>query len=667
MSVVPWQIPRASLAWLLLAQAALLLPQVEHLPYWISGVFVFTAFWRVMVFQGRWSLPHAAIKGLMALACIVGIYTSYRTFVGLEPTVGLVIAGFYLKLLEMSTRRDAYVIIFLGFFIALTQFLFSQYILITLYMLLPLVLLLAALVALHQSDLLVSQTISIKKAGMIFLHALPIMLLLFIVFPRIGPMWGVPSPQHQAKTGMTDELSPGDVSALAQDSRLALRVLFDGGMPSLSQMYWRGTVMSAFDGRRWRVVGQQARLLTPSERSQIAQRVSGHLRYNVIQEPTRRPFVFGLAVASVPDSRFLMTSDYQLRSINDLTDRAQYTVESNLTLPRDALLLQEQRDLNMQLPAQGNQRTRVFARDLRAAVASDADFVDAVLQFYRREPFVYTLKPPPLGADTIDQFLFKTRRGFCEHYASSFTFIMRAAGVPARIVAGYQGGEVNPLTGAVLVHQFDAHAWSEVWLTGRGWVRVDPTAAVAPARIERGLEDALAAEGSFLSDSPLSALRFRHVAWLNGLRLQLDALNYEWARWVLGYRGETQMDVLRTVLGKVDILRMMMLVLGVGAAVIGVIAAGFFFAGYQRPDPARRAYDRLCTRLNKIGYGRQPAEGPIDYARRLSREKPAWKTYIQAVTRAYVAVEYENVSRARYRAELTVLRRECARFVDQIR
>ena len=285
-----------------------------------------------------------------------------------------------------------------------------------------------------------------------------------------------------------------------------------------------------------------------------------------------------------------------------------------------------------------------LAMELRRGVDSDEEYVDRVLQRFNVEPYTYTLQPGRLsGRDTIDQFLFESLRGFCEHYASAFVFMMRAAGVPARVVAGYQGGEINPVNKTVIVHQFDAHAWAEVWFEGQGWVRVDPTAAVSPDRIELGLEEAMAAEGSFLSAAPLSILRYRNIPLLNLLRLRYDALTYRWQSWVVGFDRDQQFDLLHDLFGEISSRLFATLLLGRWVLVLLPVGISLLLRRKTNPiSPLDKYYQRFCARMANIGIAREPGETPCQFAERISGILPGHSDEVWEVTALYNQLAYAD-------------------------
>lgn len=636
------QIPRNSLAWMLLSLFTLVAPHALRLPLWVLVVYVIAAVWRIMVYRGGWSFPGRAVKFLLILSACGGVALSYGSLVGLEPTVALLLTAFALKLLELKERKDAYVLIFLGYFVCMTEFLFSQDLLVTLYSFLNVLLLTTALVALHQPGEHQFNRGTIRTAGVMLLQALPLMVVLFFLFPRFGPLWSVPIKSHSAKTGMSDFMKPGDVARLSQSGEVAFRVKFDDQIPEQSQLYWRGLVFSRFEGGTWSALSPYT-IPSGERRPADVDTVGDVMGYSVIMEPTQQNWLYGLRFARSTTPGVMLSPDYRLYRPGILEVETMYRVRTWQETPLDVELTRWRREVETKLPAQGNPRTRELALAMRGRADSDAQFVNNVVNRFTREDYVYTLKPGVLeGPDRIDAFLFDTLRGFCEHYASAFVFMMRAAGVPARVVAGYQGGEVNPVNGTVIVHQFDAHAWAEVWLAGQGWVRVDPTAAVAPSRIEWGLEQAMQTEGSFLSETPLSPLRYRNINLLNQLRLRYDALTYRWQSWVVGFNGEQQFDLLQQYLGKLDARKLAAVLLGSWALVLIPVAVMLMRRRQVKAiSPLDRAYLKFCDRMARAGVGRYPGESPAQFARRAADRRPALAEQL-----AYIAQLYEELAYA---------------------
>ena len=661
-----WQIPRNGFAWLLLAQLAVIAPHTLRLPLWVLFVFLIAGFWRFMVFQGRWSMPRASAKTLMAITCMAGIYFSYRSFLGLEPTVAMLITGFSLKLVEAKQRRDFYLLAFLAYFVVLAAFLFEQGLLLTVYLIFASMVVTSALVALHDHDQDRFEWHSFKKSGLLFAQSLPLMIVLFAVFPRFAPLWQVPMPGHQAATGVSDRMSPGDIGELVKDTRLAFRANFDGPPPDVNALYWRGLVMTVFDGREWRPGFNAARKRDKRREAILAS--GDEITYRIIQEPSFNPWVFSLAHASTENTDIVETQDFRLQRTLDVSERISYVVKSDLGAILEPELSERRRDYETRIPFGFNPRVREWV-DQKKTSLSPEQFVELVLAEFKNKPFIYTLSPVTLGRHSIDEFFFDTQEGFCGHYASSFVFLMRAAGIPARIVTGYLGGEVNPITQSVLVHQFTAHAWAEVWLSKKGWVRVDPTSAVSPERVEQGIEQAVGSD-EFLAGAPFSPIRYRHLVWINKIRMQLDALNYFWVSSVINFKGEKQQDFLTHLLGKINPLRIALLLIGVGGVVViwvmFDVIVQFFHSGYR---PEERYYLRACKRLSRLGLERHSGEGAIDFARRVDASQQVSSDLRQlflSVTRYYVELRYQPVDSTEAKQLKRLLRQDSRKFSQRL-
>lgn len=637
------QISRNALVWLIICLFAVVAPHAARLPVWVLGVYLLAVVWRLQVHRGRWSFPGNSLKIALTVSSFAGIYLSYGSLVGLEPTVALLLTAFAFKFIELSQRKDAYVLIFLGYFVCLTEFLFSQDLLITLYSLLCVTLLTTALIALHQPGQHEFNGRTIRQAGLMLLQALPLMVVLFFLFPRIGPLWTIPVNKQAAKTGMSDFMKPGDVASLSQSSDVAFRVKFDGDIPPNPELYWRGLVFSKLEQGTWSALGyyevpvqeQRAADYAPAEEP---------FSYSIIMEPTRQNWLYGLHYARSRTPGVMHSPDFRLFTPSPLEVEYMYHASSWKDTVVEPELSEWRRRTETRLPPEGDSRTRQLARELRDSVDSDAAFVDAVLDWFNREPYVYTLRPGRLASrDSIDQFMFQTRRGFCEHYASAFVFMMRAAGVPARVVAGYQGGEINPVNKTVIVHQFDAHAWAEVWLQGEGWVRADPTAAVAPQRIEMGLEQAVVSEGSFLAAEPLSPMRYRSIPLLNQLRLRYDALTYRWQSWVVGFDSNRQLELLRGFFGEITIRSFVTVFIGSWALVLIPVAISLFLKRDTFPiSPADRHYRLFCDKVAQLGLRREPGEAPGAFAMRAASALPESSEQLWQITRLYDELAYAD-------------------------
>jgi protein-glutamine gamma-glutamyltransferase len=655
-----FQIPRNSLVWLLAAQIAVIAPHAPRLPIWVTLICVGCCLWRVMVYQGRWSYPGRWTKVVFVVAGLIGIGVGYKGRVyGLEPAVALLVVAFVLKLLEMQHKRDAYIVILLGYFVAITEFLFFQSIPYALYTLFAVVLITAALIGLNQTQSHRRPLKTFKLATTLLVQSIPMMLVLFVLFPRISPLWTVPLESQAAKSGVTDRMSPGDIASLSLSPELAFKASFSGAIPGPGQLYWRGLVLENYDGKTWTRRANLTDSIWRNKQSKPVwakdiERLGSTQSYSIILEPTRQNWLFSLATADLPaNADIAMLDDYTLAYVHrrGVTAKFKYAVTSDLEYRLETELNDEVRRRNTSLPRDSNPRTRALVNAIWALASNDADYVNRVLIYFADEKFAYTLQPPKLGDDDIDEFLFDSQRGFCEHYAGSFVFMMRAAGVPARVVLGYQGGEYNALANYIAVHQFDAHSWAEVWYEGRGWVRVDPTQMVSPERIQRGLESAVADEDTFLANSPLSWLKYRQLLWLQELRQQLGAIGHYWDNWVVGYNARSQLVFLSKYLEKVDASRLGMLMLTVFFGLLGIVALFVLRTRNKRVlTGVDQQYLRFCQLLSKQGLVRYHGEGPRDYSRRISRERPDLALVIQRVTQEFIRLNYEvgspNVSPA---------------------
>jgi len=661
-----WQIHRNALVWLLTAFTAVILVHADHLPVWGFIAALLAIVWQIQRYRGAWAAPGRIVKYGLLVLCLAGLILEYGKPVGLEPMVALLISAFSLKLLEMEHRRDALLVVFLAFFVVALQALFDQSMGNSLYIMGCLLLVIAALVGLHQGvaeggEGDVQPLRPLKASAIILLQAIPLMLLFFLIMPRLGSFWSVPIQSHSAKTGMSDEMSPGNFSRLGRSADVAFRVSFEGNIPKQHQLYWRGLILSDFDGRTWSRTSpfryDDTNLLQWFGQKQQAwdsliNRNGQSTDYSVILEPTHQPWLYSLPTPLPKSSDAALTRDFRLLSSQPITSKTQYQVSSWLDYqiaPKG--LSNIHRSIALQLPQGYNPESLALAQSWRKSIRDDFQIVQQALSLYNKE-FTYTLSPPLLGTHSVDEFLFETKKGFCEHFSSSFTFLMRAAGIPARVVAGYQGGERHP-DNYLVVRQYDAHAWAEVWIAGRGWLRVDPTAAVAPERIEFDLESALSDGEGYLEDSPMSLVQFRHINWLNKIRLRLDSLNYQWAKWVLGY-DKIQENLLAKWLGEYSPLRIALFLLIVGGGFLGVIAfwhlRTLFSSEYDELD---RIFLRLCKKLEKAGIPRNPGEGPRNYANRVAEQRPDLAREVKAINSVYEHMRYGGESQDR----LKVLKR----------
>ncbi len=644
-------IPRISLMWLLIAQALVIIPHLLHVPVWMIGLWLICAVWRVQVFRMRLSFPNSWVKAALMIGSGFAVYFSRGSLVGLDAAVTLLITAFILKLLEVRTRRDALVLVFLGFFSVVTSYLFDDSLLAALYSILPVIALLSALVGLQQSSFNTQPLAPLKLASRLFAQAIPLMLLLFVLFPRLEPLWSLPQPKDKGTTGLSSSMTPGDLAELGQSSALAFRARFEGAIPAQAQLYWRALTLPNFDGRSWSI-SERFEAREPAWQAQ-----GDSISYSIIMQPSTQPWLFSLDVGSSEQADIRLMSDFRLQRSTPVNRAYQYRATSWPQALRQPQLSQAQQQEFLQLPRTGNQQTRDWAQTLREQYNDDDALVAGLLRHFNQQPYHYTLKPPLLGSDSIDEFLFSSLRGFCAHYAGAMVFTLRAAGIPSRVVAGYQGGETNQAGQFVQVRQFDAHAWVEYWQRGQGWRSVDPTFQVAPERIERGLQEALADEADLFQGDFMSPLRYRHIGWINQLRMSWENLNHSWQTKILGYQRDSQQAWLKQLFGKVDWQTLGLLLVASAALIIALIVLWMFKPWQRQTDPVQRLLNSFQRVLRRRGFTREKGEGLRSFYQRIqlslsAQQQQAMQVFIEA---------YEQQQYAEQGVNLAVLRSALAR------
>ncbi len=637
-----YPIPRNSLVWLLASVGLCILPQLERLPVWMWGVTALCLYWRVQVFRQRWSYPRAPVKLGFILLGVMGVFWHYQTLFGPDAGVALLVLAYLFKLLELVKKRDAYLIVILSYFVLATNYLFDRGLLSTIYSLGVVIVVTAALVGLNQTQAHTQFRQTLKKSSTMLLQSVPLMVVLFVLVPRIDPLWNLNLGSEQAKTGLSEEMSPGDISKLSRSAELAFRVEFEGDIPSRDRLYWRGVVFSRFDGRTWYVdTTSKYNDDLVFDKSQVILK-GKTFRYKVILDATFNDWLYvmpygvvDLALAEVkPDMTWILEGGVDTDTIYHVTSYPDFEWSM------DHLKLEDQ-EKYLQLPARTNPQTREFALKLLARANGDAEkFIKSILEWINVEEFQYTLTPPKLYGATIDQFLFQTRQGFCAHYAGAMVFLLRSVGIPARMIGGYQGGQMHPSGEYMLVHQYDAHAWVEAWIPGHGWRRYDPTAAIAPSRIIDGPQNATT-DSSFLAASPLSPNRLRNVQWVSRLRNYWDYTDYLWTKWVVGYNQDVQYQFLTRLLGSVTTETMGYLL----AACAGLFILIFLLILYLerkkiKIDPLDRLYLEMCKRLEARGIVRRVGEGVEAFSQRVAREKPQYAESVASISKLYQRVKY---------------------------
>lgn len=626
---------------------------------WMLAILALCLAWQALLNIKKINVTHAnalnsqtkispSLLTLFALAGCIAIGATASSLGVLVSMVHLLTFAYVLKTFEIKQRKDFYQVSLLGIFLIASALIFQQNLLFALLM--ALVLTLNLMVLLQVFSPKTSLLSSAKTVVSLLLQSSLLAVVLFVVFPRLTPFWQVPNAQS-AKTGLSDEISPGDIANLALSSDLAFRVDFNGGkIPQYDQLYWRAMTLENFDGRKWtrrKLENENKRLTNSALFSPVTTGIG--LNYNVIVEPSHQVWLFALTVANTEDSNLRLMDDYTIQSKTVLSQISHYELTSYLESPLDLSISARQKQRNLAIVKGSNPKLEQLALELQQKYANPVDRSNAILAWFREQQYFYTLKPPLLINNSLDQFFFETKAGFCVYYASAYTYLMRAAGIPARVVTGYLGGEYNNTgksesnesnaiqSGHLSIYQYDAHAWSEIWLEGIGWQRVDPTAAVDPQRVESGWSNDLLSQQSSLNNDFLGLYQYRKMAWLNAIRLQFDALDYQWTRLVLGYSNAQQYDLLKRFFGcdiqwkataTVVATLMVMMVL-----FILLYRVNTTIFKRKKVEPWLKLYQQALKQLAKKGMVKPDNMSPTDFAIQVNKQHPEiGKPFVELTT-----------------------------------
>lgn len=652
LKMAPVPVRSEAVYWILVAQAMVIVPLLWQLPQWLWGLWGLTLFWRYASEKNWVNRTAGVIKWLLAGGALLGWYFTFPHRSNTEAMVGLLVMSFTLKTIECQTHKDGLLLIFIGFIAVAAQFLFNQSLLTGFYGGLCLVALLLAWQSLYFGRKRPFKT-RFTYAGILVLQALPLLLLLFVVMPRLSPLWKVPIPEGRGKTGFSDTLSPGDLGQLVKNGDTAFRVSFVAERPPSRDLYWRGLVLTQFDGRSWHRTPDGLDLFAEAPKS-----FEQLIDYSIVVEPHNQTWLFALATPVQVEGtgmKVKLHPEALIEADGTVFQRTQYKVVSarNLVYAQDSSLSTEELKLNLSLPDTGNPQARALAKMWQKAGFDTEQKISAALTLIQRE-FTYTLTPPVLGSDVIDEFLFLTKRGFCEHFASSFTFLMRAAGVPARVVVGYQGGKYNDPDPYLIVSQSDAHAWVEVWQQGLGWVMLDPTAAVAPNRIELGIDEALTVEERNLVGQGVISGN----SWWLPVMKKWDSANFAWQRWVLNYDTEKQKNIFERLFGGSD---WQSVIKGLAGLAI-LFAIGFALWLYSLRTQAHSSLDAklarpLYNKLIKQGFKPEQGESVMVFLNRVGEQRADYK-----IPAKYLAQLMERVIYAGDKEAVQKLRRAIRQF-----
>ncbi len=637
---------RVAVNWLLFSASLAILFHSNHIPLWLTLTSLALVACRFAIEQRAWRVPGRFIRLLLFMVITVTVFRHFGTILGRDAGTAFLTVLVGLKILETRSLRDYLFDVFLLYFLTLGAFFFSQSLVTGVYAFAIATVITIALIRLSQSTAVASGE-ALRITGSLVIKALPLMLVMYLLFPRIhGSLWMLPQDAFSAGTGLTDEVTPGSINQLLADDKVAFRVEFQGDVPEPAKRYWRTLVLSETDGRTWR-------------RSNIDKYGIGRLdleplgpltHYTVIHEPSNRRWLPVLDLPAAAPEKTMLKPGYVIASHSPAEQRISYDAVSYLDY-RINNLDERTRSYNLRIPTHTNDRVKQLLQNWLADKPDTSLLTERILRHFREQEFFYTLTPPLLNNDPLDEFLFETRRGYCEHYASTFATLMRMAGVPTRMVVGYQGGEWNASGGYLTVRNYDAHAWNEVWMEERGWVRIDPTAAIAPERIELGL-DALRLMDE--NDIPFGALDYSEIrslisgSWVKRqwelTKMRWDAINTTWNRWVMAYGPEEQLMFLRSLGFDTPSWLKMVLTMFAVAAVLLLLFTLLLFLPKRHQDPVVAAYQQYCSKLAKIGLSRPANEGPAQFAQRVVQKRPDLSESVNVITDMYVRLRYSNTN-----------------------
>ncbi|WP_201586120.1 transglutaminase family protein [Psychrobacter jeotgali] len=679
--------------WVLITQVIVILPHAAHLPLWLMGFAVVSITAQLPFIKAKlqktnhFKRLYQSVQMLGFLMGLAGLWLTYQTAFGLDMGVAFLVLCLVSKLWELYKRRDAYVVLNLSLFVLAALFLMDQSLIATVEVILGTMAVLLAFIAVNDDGNRRGEG-RLRTLALLGVGALPLLVVLFLFFPRLPPLWSVQLSGQQATTGVSDSMSPGDFANLGQSTALAFRVEFDDRRPPQGQLYWRGLVFSDFDGITWRPNQRQRQwqwepnrqmpnwmkraLTTATDKDKLAP-----INYEVILEPTQQRWLFGLDYPFAQQQAISITSNFTLLKDQPITQQLRYKVLRYAPMHIDPILDDYDRRINLALPAEGNAKSRKLAKQLFAQAGADpVRYMSAIERWINQTEFSYTLSPPRLDQDRIDAFLFETKAGFCEHYSSSFTFMLRAAGIPARIVTGYQGGEPSRSGGVWEVRQMDAHAWTEVWLERRGWVRIDPTAFVAPERVEQGMDALTQQRGASLFGEGAGAqISYQQYQMLQALRRFSDQASYYWQKDIVGYDQDKQANSLFKWFNISSFAQQMVWLTATTIAVMMIVILLIWQHRRKRWHPVDLPLARLSKRLSRQDklLARNDNEGQLAWLDRLASTaiKPdndqQAKAYIDDIKQYYRQLRYGQLSQfeanhENYKQALTQFRQKVQRL-----
>ena len=621
------------LIFLLSSLGLIVLPHVTHLHWAVFGFFCLLLVWR---FVGIWRpdrLPPFPWIVFLIVCGMAIIYSQHRGFLGRDGGTSLFVIALGLKLMEIKTERDLYLINYLAFIVAASQFLYEQSILMAAYILFVTCVLLAVLIYINSH---VAQTgAALKKAAVIVAQAIPMAIVVFILFPRVeAPRWLLFNDDHQAKMGLSDSMEPGSITDLGMSDELVFRVKFAGAIPPPKERYWRGPVLTKTDGKKWTQVSS----LSYEKYLDKLTYIGSPYQYTLLMEPQQKNWVFALEMPAEFPQVLRRNANYQLVAGEDLDKRSEFKLVSFPAYNTGYITKTEYKDAR-QLPRAASENINHLVAQLHGFDSPPDVFISQLLNHFRKEDFHYTLTPPLMEDNPIETFLFETRFGFCSHYASAFVYLMRVANIPARVVTGYQGGEFNVVGNFLEIKQADAHAWAEVWLENRGWVRFDPTAAIAPERIEKNIDIARLVPGGLISYAVSSKGTQAAFNLLKQARQLWSNVDYNWQRWVINYNNTNQASFL-SIFGIDNFKTMVYWMMGFVGIITAILSLFLFYQKPKVDDPVLIAYKRFLRQIAKSGITKNSGEGSRDFSERLKPRLPAQAAAIEQITTLFMEQMY---------------------------
>ncbi len=634
------QTSQKAIFWVIASLSFAMAPQLARMPAPVVIITLLPLLWRVGAEIRGWKpLPALIRHGATALALLT-LYLSQGGMAGRRAAVSLLTVMLALKLIECYRIRDARLIVSFSLFLCATQFMFTQGIMMPFYGAATIIIVLVTLTQLHRNEAFTAfdETPSVSASlfselGFSFrllVLAIPVGLSFFLFFPRwITPLWGIPEATLDAKSGLSDSMSPGSIQNLFMDDSPAFRITFEGSVPQAAELYWRGPVFWNFNGETWRgsIYGNHLGVQSQPDKN------GAKWNYTVQLEPNEQHWLFSLDYPATTPAQSRITIDYQILRGQPVTQLLQYSIISDPDFVDSPSLSVNLKSSALKLPDGFNPRTRKLIDQWKREGLHGQAMVRRVLSHFNQEAFHYSLQSPLLGKHSVDEFLFDTRTGYCEHYASAFTVMMRMAGLPSRVVTGYQGGWYNFIGEYLLVRQSDAHAWSEVWFPDDGWTRVDPTAAVSPLRIARGSLGALS--------SPRHIFDF---TWLRNFRNGIDIVQQRWNDWVVKFDANSQMQMFSTFGLERLTPSMLVIILFVVIALFSLLLLPFILRvkGPDRKDPLRVVWLKFLKRLKKAGFEASPSTGPIELAHAAALQLPRDSRSINQVADLYSRSRYSR-------------------------